>query len=301
MTDDIFIVLRLTGGLGNRLFQIATGLGLSKYWNCNLRIHEEINEITKHNSIINKYQRFYQPFICQGQPEHCKQHFSKLGFLDNKKIKKRSTYLAGLFQDSNNFGAVRNDILELIKPTSSELLYLREKYSDIDQAYFLHVRLGDYVSDFGLYIDLHDYYKKALAEIGDQKIYLLTNNKDQLAELYPELCYLPRIDEDEILSLFAMSICGKGGVISNSTFSWWGFYLNNKPNKKGWMPDKWVNLPIKSDGLKLPELKEISVKNYPWKIFWFIFLVVVVIFLAYLCFNIRSNNNVKMNSVNKYL
>jgi hypothetical protein len=44
-----------------------------------------------------------------------------------------------------------------------------------------------------------------------------------------------------------MSLCSKGGVCCNSSFSWWGSYLNESKGKTVLFPSKWVNTYWKND------------------------------------------------------
>ena len=38
-----------------------------------------------------------------------------------------------------------------------------------------------------------------------------------------------------------MTQCQYGGICENSTFSWWGVYLNDSPDKVMIFPDAWIN------------------------------------------------------------
>ena len=49
------------------------------------------------------------------------------------------------------------------------------------------------------------------------------------------------LDLDEIDSLYLMSMCTKGGICSNSSFSWWGGYLNDNNDKMVIYPNRWFN------------------------------------------------------------
>ena len=65
---------------------------------------------------------------------------------------------------------------------------------------------------------------------------------DYLKE-YPKIIFTLIEGLGAMESLIFMSQCSAGGITSNSTFSWWGGYLNPHEEKLIILPKQWVNLP----------------------------------------------------------
>ena len=51
--------------------------------------------------------------------------------------------------------------------------------------------------------------------------------------------YYINVDEDEITSMNIMKNCKYGGICANSSFSWWGGYLNTSTEKIITVPFIW--------------------------------------------------------------
>jgi len=103
----------------------------------------------------------------------------------------------------------------------------------------IHVRRGDYV-DHPLYVDLMktNYYNNAMAQFPDSKFKVYSDDIEWCAkqEIFKDCEFSENINELEDLNDIAGS---KGVIMANSSFSWWGAYLNegNVIAPKQWFTD----------------------------------------------------------------
>ena len=121
----------------------------------------------------------------------------------------------------------------------------------------LHVRRGDYLKDpdYCGICDL-DYYKKAvetvLSKTKKQVTFLVFSNdinwcKENLADDFAgnEVIYVDwNTGKDSYKDMYLMSQCN-ANIIANSSFSWWGAYLNETPDKIVISPAKYKNIDMR--------------------------------------------------------
>jgi hypothetical protein len=168
-------------------------------------------------------------------------------------IKDNNLFVYGFFQNEKYFVEYKNDVIELLKEPKHVSDYITTYLSDIlpvlKDAYFLHIRLGDYVNHKTHWINLENYYRNSLNQIPDNTpIIVFSNFPEDIKTHYPNInkilvnkqIYSANIN-DEVVSLYMMARCEKGGICSNSSFSWWASWLNKNENKKVFMPNKWFN------------------------------------------------------------
>ena len=118
------------------------------------------------------------------------------------------------------------------------------------------MRRGDYLN----YPHIHpvcdvSYYQKGLENIKDiQNILVFSDDiswcKNNLNFPYPT----HYIEETDVTELWLMSLC-KHNIIANSTFSWWGAWLNNNKDKVVVGPTKWFGPSLQHEDTSdiLPE------------------------------------------------
>ncbi|MBW8015801.1 MAG: alpha-1,2-fucosyltransferase [Planctomycetes bacterium] len=144
----------------------------------------------------------------------------------------------------------------------------------------LHVRRGDYVSNektkdkFG--VCSLEYYKRAVDYISKNveqpHFFVFTNDLDYVEDNLEINCPATFVTENSGSKSFEdmrlMSLC-KHNIIANSSFSWWGAWLNKNPEKivicpspafdkldirdEDFYPEDWVSLPKGKQVVEQPE------------------------------------------------
>jgi hypothetical protein len=122
------------------------------------------------------------------------------------------------------------------------------KYFENRNVLTIHVRLGDYLSvNFKSVSSTAfvgwDWYRKALSKINlndFDTIFLISDEPDKAKEgINLQANNLILSDGKEITDL-QLLMNSDVAVISNSSFAWWGAFLNNKPNKLIYAPYNWI-------------------------------------------------------------
>ncbi len=264
------VSVKLKGGLGNQLYEIAAVLAYG--WEHSItsvfkRIKRSpsgaVTRPVYWDSIFRKLplikQRPYNLFFYQ-QKERGYHEISKPNEICD--ITKYSGILFnGHFASDKYFDKFREKLLTIlfyIDPSEKE--YLVEKYTEIyhgeNPTIALHIRRGDVLINQERHalpmLFETDYYTKSIAYFIEKfpkkklKIFIFSTDhefvKKFMRELYPSIDFLfPQ--EKDYLELFLMASCDHQ-IIANSTFSWWGAYLNENPDKIVIAPKDWFYVGI---------------------------------------------------------
>lgn len=267
-----FLYILLHGGLGNQMFQLASAYGMARNSGRYLVALNTQNKAQyPHQSSAQEYTHsFFRNTPCiMATPEIFQnpsiEKYSEMGdiskgFQYHPEIvsTEKDILLNGYFQNEQYFRPYRQELLtEWQHPLLAQKL--QETYPNLSQSYFFHVRRGDYLGNPLYEIDWDNYYSRALdtileLETGSEhiQIYVFSNDNEfcktyrlfsDYLKQYPKITFTLIEGLGAMESLIFMSQCSAGGITSNSTFSWWGGYLNPREDKLVILPKQWVNLP----------------------------------------------------------
>ena len=171
------------------------------------------------------------------------------------------TYLCGYWQFERYFceheAAVRRAFA--FPPASAESERIAEEIRD-SPAVSVHVRRGDYTEHGHLGFLDEAYYRRAAATIadavGEVELFVFSDDPAWCAESlsFPRTATIVdrRLAPDrDWEDMWLMSLC-RHHVISNSTYGWWGAWLDPSPTKLVVAPRRWVDNE-KRQGDPVPE------------------------------------------------
>ena len=283
------IITNLKGGLGNQMFQYATGLSLSKKNNTVLLLdisgysdqrilnsdtprffdlkHFEISAKIADSEQVKKtkYSHDLISKICRGiNKKILKKNYQdfhpELLINISDKISKNpnhNIYLDGFFQSEKNFSKIRPALLQefQLKPEliTDQVKYFQRQITGLDSnrnSISIHIRRGDYVKNpqtkkyHGLCPLL--YYRDSIdliAESIDHPHFFIFSDDTEWVKENLKISFNNTFVSGLGLSpqqeLYLMSKCSHN-IIANSSFSWWGAWLNKNINKIVIAPEKWT-------------------------------------------------------------
>jgi len=269
------IIVNLKGGTGNQLFQYALGRHLAYINNDVLKL--DIGGLER----ANKTGDIYRPYALghfnidaaiateaeaiklkypYGVISKAWRFFSfKLSqdkntlFNSNILLRKGDNYLDGFWQSPLYFEEIRDVLLTDLKlktPLSPAAAAFSEKIK-ITSAVSIHIRRGDYIKNSRVKEKFGpcslSYYQRALTEIektvANPTYFVFSDDhnwvRDNLS-FNDTAVFVQGEDLGDVIELMLMSQC-QHNIIANSSFSWWGAWLNKNPDKLVIAPTPWFD------------------------------------------------------------
>jgi hypothetical protein len=242
------ILTRIQGGLGNQMFQWAYSRNLSLLYKKKL-VYED-SFYSQQGEVVRNFElsSFNIPLNIL-TPDAIREFQSKKiqNINDDNTFKEITLfddinyYLNGYWQSEKYFKENEAQIKKDFSYTTDRMNDLIEKYDfENNSIVSIHIRRGDYVSGSDMYpLQSIEYYKNGLEIIGDyDSILVFSDDIDWCKNNLPfeKMLFSENLSNVEDLTL--MSKC-KHNIIANSSFSWWGAYLNTNLHKKIVAPKNW--------------------------------------------------------------
>lgn len=279
------IIVKIKGGLGNQMFQYATGKALALRNKTELKLDlswfekqtENIPRVYelgifpfKQNFVDTEYLqktfwfmnqdvftkilrnilRKISPYHIQKMRVERHYQFDREVFLARGNI-----YLDGYWQSEKYFLDAKKAILSdftfplFVDDQNKKMSYMVQNTHSVS----VHVRRGDYISLASASACLGgictlDYYQKALSlileKVPDAEFFFFSDDiewvKENLGRGLKSYYIDWNKDMESYRDIQLMRLC-QHNIIANSSFSWWGAWLNPNPSKIVIAPDKWFN------------------------------------------------------------
>lgn len=231
------VTCKLIGQLGNQLFQIAATIGYAKKHNLEYCIPNQTlnntwasyrfdgvkycDEIYKGTNVVTA--------TTYREPSH--------SYTEIPLIPANHIVLEGYFQSEKYFSHCKEDVLNAFS----------WEYPGIENSVSIHVRRGDYL----LYPTKHptvtiDYLNQSIryfTKLGYNRFMVFSDDMPWCKENINDrnefwFCEFEYSSLNTPLEDFFLMARCEHNIISNSTFSWWGAWLNKNPNKIVVSPSK---------------------------------------------------------------
>lgn len=272
------LIVKIFGGLGNQMFQYAAAKALAIEYNLTLRLDVSVNQPTNKKETTRKYGLyvFDNIFEDQASPQEINSIVPKIiskkfdiffekniYSLQKNLIREKNLtyspiiinngkgYLDGYWQSENYFYKIKNELrqsFDLTKLEQDANVKKILKQINNSESVSLHIRRGDYITNKRASqhhgVCTLDYYYNAINEIIKRTsksvtFFVFSDDLDWCkANLSIAENHIFVKTANEYSDLHLMSKC-KHNIIANSSFSWWGAWLNSFVGKICIAPNCW--------------------------------------------------------------
>ncbi len=260
------IKLKLTGGLGNQMFQFAAGYSIAKRKSVDLNLDLSwYNRRNIHNGFeLKNVFDIYKKVNFLNNPFSFKQFISKIDFTYKIYDEPHFHYtqeilnvpnhcfLRGYWQSEEYFEQFTDEIKKIFNfdvDLNDENIRLVDDIFD-NKSVSLHIRRGDFLlkRNVNHNVDLTSYYSNAINEVSRNfdkpKFFIFTDDPDWVSKNFSTNSNFKVVDKNtnahSFLDMYLMSLCN-ANIVANSSFSWWGAWLNKNKDKVIFAPKKWFN------------------------------------------------------------
>lgn len=266
------VTMYIGGGLANKMFQYAFSLAIKKkgydvvYDTITFKtefVHDRVelddifpnvnmNKISKSDYWAAGKQNKLARLVKRISPKYIMEH----AYLFNDKVWEQiepTCYLESSWQDENYFVSAADEVRQafVFPPFEDERNVEVAKAMASSNSVAIHIRKGDGYGTWNIFSNTcpKEYYDKALGYIKEHvenpKFFIFTDSPDVVKEYldiedYTLINWNPTSGKGNYWDMQLMS-CAKHNVIANSTYSWWGAWLNSNPSKIVIGPKYWFN------------------------------------------------------------
>lgn len=238
--------LGLNGRLGNQMFQYASLRGIASSNGHNFGVpsggHQLFDIFEMSEALENRFDLF--PSETFNEPHfHFDPNFMS-GFPDNRD-------LFGYFQTEKYFKNIENIIKNEFN-FKSAIPEAADRYADIfknNKVFSIHFRRTDYLNTPGAHpTPSQDYYESAIDLFDDYDFGIVFSDDINWCRSLSLLNSSRFIfsHNHHFIDLYLMTQC-HSNIIANSSFSWWGAWLNQNKNKSVIVPPVWFGPLIGAD------------------------------------------------------
>lgn len=244
-----YLMLGKHGYLGNQMFQYALLIGISEKNNFSFSIPKNYTSLKDCFDIKCKVYDFEQSYekIARSLNFYREKYFH---YNENVFDLKDNIVYAGNYQSEKYFAHCKEVILEQfsfkkhIKEKSESFINSIKEESKNKQIISVHVRRGDYLNHPNAHPTCSvEWYKQAFAEFkNDDSTFVVFS--DDLGWCKQNFSSIDGYDikfsslSNNFEDLCSMTMCDHN-IIANSSFSWWGAWLNRNDDKKVIAPKVW--------------------------------------------------------------